>query len=226
MKVSHCKLYLELIKSFNCDLFFFKNSAKIYEIIEKLCVEAFHSTTSTLLADLIPYLIGLWIDKNYLLINFPAKLSGCDEKNVFLIDHSDTITLRIIQYKPNLIPELLGIFDADSLSKILTTKILIKCLAWLTSVNCNPNLAKDKATNMLKILRREKPNIEAYFESHSLEIIEELFNDVWDAKKFAELFEIDVEFVTDDSTIDYNTFVQSLEYIRVCFTFINYVEIE
>lgn len=217
MNVSHCKLSYSYDKDVELGSFSFLNSAKIYEIIEKLCVEAFHSTTSILLADLIPHLIGLWIDKNYLLINFPAKISGCEAKHMFFIDHSDTITLRIIQYKPELIPELLRIFETDSLSKILTTRILIKCLAWLTSVNCKPNASKDKATNMLKILRREKPNIEAYFESHSLEIIEELFNDIWDAVKFTELFEIDVEFVTDDSTINYNTFVQSLEYIQVCF---------
>lgn len=68
---------------------------------------------------------------------------------------------------------------------------------------------------MLTILRREKPNIEQYFESHSLEIVEELFKNVWNAGKFKEMFEIDVEFMADDSTIDYNTFTQSLEYIRV-----------
>lgn len=68
---------------------------------------------------------------------------------------------------------------------------------------------------MLTLLRREKPNIEQYFESHSLEIIEELFKSVWNREKFKEMFEIDVEFMADDSTIDYNTFTQSLEYIRV-----------
>lgn len=68
---------------------------------------------------------------------------------------------------------------------------------------------------MLALLRREKPNIEQYFETHSLEIVEELFKRVWNAGKFKELFEIDVEFVTDDNTIDFNTFTQSLEYIRV-----------
>lgn len=68
---------------------------------------------------------------------------------------------------------------------------------------------------MLTLLRREKPDIEQYFESHSLEIIEELFKNVWSGEKFKELFETDVEFTADDSTIDYNTFTQSLEYIRV-----------
>lgn len=69
--------------------------------------------------------------------------------------------------------------------------------------------------NMLKILRNEKPNIERYFESRSLEIIEELFRNVWEAEKFAEMFEVDVEFVSDGSTIDFKTFLETLDYIQV-----------
>lgn len=111
-----------------CELFLL-NLAKIYEIIEKLCVEVFHSTSPKLLADIIPRLIGLWIDKNYLLINFPFKLSGCHAKNDFMIGHSDIITLRIIQYKWELVPELLTIFETNSWSKILTTVWLFEwCL--------------------------------------------------------------------------------------------------
>lgn len=99
--------------------------------------------------------------------------------------------------------------------------ILIKCLAWLTSVNCNktnsPTIKeiKNKAVRMLNILRKEKPQIEDYFESHSMEIVAELINNSWDAELFTELFEIDVEFVTDDSTVDKNTFLRSLKYIQV-----------
>lgn len=102
-------------------LFLNKNLAKIYKIVEKLCAEVFQKDAPTLLADLIPHLIGLWIDKNYLLINFPFKLSGCQTKNDFMIDYSNIITLRVIQYKPELIPELLKTFETNSLSTILTT---------------------------------------------------------------------------------------------------------
>lgn len=80
--------------------------------------------------------------------------------------------------------------------------------------------------NTLTILRKEKPNIEQYFESHSLEIIEELFNNVWDAGKFTDFFGIDVEFVTDENTIDYKAFAKSMEYIRVCFSSKSNVEID
>lgn len=112
-----------IMMNLNCIHLFPPNSGKTYEIVEKLCVEVFDSSTTVLLADLIPHLIGLWIDRNYLLINFPAKLSGCRAKNEFYLDHADIITLRIIQYKSEYIPELLQIFEVDSLSKILRTVI-------------------------------------------------------------------------------------------------------
>lgn len=93
--------------------------------------------------------------------------------------------------------------------------ILIKCLAWLTSINCKKDAPKKNAVNLLTILRKEQPDIEDYFDSHSLEIIQELFNNVWDAGKFREFFDMDVEFVTDANTLDFNAFVGSLDYIRV-----------
>lgn len=76
---------------------------------------------------------------------------------------------------------------------------------------------KSKAVNTLKILRKEKPSIENYFESHSMDIIEELFANLWDAQKFTELFENDVEFVSDENTIDYKTFMSSLDYVTVIY---------
>lgn len=233
----------------NCNVavglsFALSNAAKTNEIVEKLCAEVFNCSAPVLLADLIPHLIGLWIDRNYRLINFPAKLAGC-QRNDFMDKHGDTIILRIVQTQPEFIPELLKIYEVDSLSKILKTvkcttfcmnnyftlqfkpvskllfqPVLIRGLAWLTAVNCNRSPSQErglkiKALNMLKILRNEKPNIESYFESRSLEIIEELFRNVWEAEKFAEMFEVDVEFVSDGSTIDFKTFLETLDYIQV-----------
>lgn len=70
------------------------------------------------------------------------------------------------------------------------------------------------ATNILKILRKEKPRIEDYFDSHSLEIIGELLNNFWDDGKCRDMFAIDVEFVSDVHTIDHKTFLKSLEFIQ------------
>lgn len=92
--------------------------------------------------------------------------------------------------------------------------MLIKCLAHLTTVQVS-QANKTKALNMLKILRGQKPKIENYFESHCLEIIEELLNNMWDIEKFREYFDTEVEFVIDDRNIDYNTFMKSLEFIQV-----------
>lgn len=66
------------------------------------------------------------------------------------------------------------------------------------------------------MLRKYKPNIDTYFDSHSLEIIEELLNGMWDAEKFTQFFEANVEFMTNGNTTNnYDLFIKSLEYIRV-----------
>lgn len=97
------------------------NLAKTHEIVEKLCVEVFNSNTSQMLGDLIPHFIALWIDRDHHLSKFPAKLSNCQSQNEFMIEYMDTITLRIIQNKPEYIPHLLQMFQKESLSDILST---------------------------------------------------------------------------------------------------------
>lgn len=95
---------------------------------------------------------------------------------------------------------------------------MIKCLAHLTSVQVSQSSSREdkaKAVNMLRILRAEKPCIEEYFNSYSLEIIEELLNNMWDAEKFRQYFDSEVEYVTDEHTIDYKVFMKSLEFIQV-----------
>lgn len=93
-------------------------------------------------------------------------------------------------------------------------------MAHLTSVQVSPTSSgkdKAKAINMLKILRAEKSRIEEYFDSESLGIIEELLNNMWDVDKFHQYFDTEVEYVTDDRTIDHNVFMKSLEYIQVVY---------
>lgn len=68
---------------------------------------------------------------------------------------------------------------------------------------------------MLKVLRKEKPRIEEYFDTHSLEIIQELLVNMWDLAKFHEYFDAEVEYVTDEQTIDHRVFLKSLEFIQV-----------
>lgn len=78
-----------------------------------------------------------------------------------------------------------------------------------------PGARKVKALEMLNTLLKEEPRIGDYFESHSLEIIEELINNMWDDDKFAEYFHTNVEYVADDSTINYEIFTKSLDYVQV-----------
>lgn len=95
--------------------------------------------------------------------------------------------------------------------------ILIKVLGWLTSSNCSADKEqKIKAVHVLKQIRSYKPNIDEYFDTHSLEIIEELITHMWDAERFTHFFETCVEFMDDaNNIIDYNLFTKSLEYIQV-----------
>lgn len=68
---------------------------------------------------------------------------------------------------------------------------------------------------MLSILKQNVPHIETYFESHSLEIIQELITTLFDAEKFTQCFGTDVEYVSDESTIDFGIFMKSLDYVKV-----------
>ncbi|XP_055323121.1 serine/threonine-protein kinase ATM isoform X2 [Sitodiplosis mosellana] len=193
------------------------NEGKTVDIVAKLCNDVFHTTPSVLLSDLFPHLVSLWIDNDYHLTRFPAKLTLSETHNDFIVEYIDTITLRILLYKSEFIPELLKMTESTSLSELLSLPVLIKCLAHLTSVQVSQSASREnkaKAVNMLKILRKEKPRIEDYFDSHALEIIEELLNNMWDVDKFREYFDTEVEYVTDEQSIDHKVFLKSLEYIQ------------
>lgn len=68
---------------------------------------------------------------------------------------------------------------------------------------------------MLRMLKRELPQILLYFNTHSLEIIEKLLKNMWDDNKFRSFFDTEIEFVRDKQTIDYAIFMKSLEFIQV-----------
>lgn len=108
-------LKLNFLNLFDCFL-----SAKLYEIVENLCTAVFNHEASVLLVDLVPHLITQWIDKNYMLATFPIILTKCATRNDFLIEYQNIITLRIIQHKLELVPQLEQMYQ-DSLSNILTT---------------------------------------------------------------------------------------------------------
>lgn len=94
----------------------------------------------------------------------------------------------------------------------------MKCLAFVTPITVNDQSNRDRravAINVAQIMRKERPNLEDYFKSDSLKIAEEMLNAMWDRVKFSEMFDMNVEFVVDDNTIEYEIFVQSLAYIQV-----------
>lgn len=100
----------------------------------------------------------------------------------------------------------------------------MKSLGYATSANFSPQSVshedKKRAIEIIKVLRREKPRIEEFFQTHSLEIVEELINNTWDPEKFHHFFETDVEYSDDGYTIDFETLIKSLNSIKVIIYFI------
>lgn len=77
-------------------------------------------------------------------------------------------------------------------------------------------LLKDYAITILKTVRTHISKINDYFQSHALEIIEDIINNTWDHGEFRELFNMDVEYGDNSCmAIDYDTFVASLASVQV-----------
>lgn len=81
----------------------------------------FNSKPLELLADSFPDLIAMWIDHNYHLSKFPAKLTDCENYNDFLIKYMDAITLQIVLHQTDCVPDLLQMTESSSLSDVLNT---------------------------------------------------------------------------------------------------------
>lgn len=82
-------------------------------------------------------------------------------------------------------------------------------------MNDSTRECRARALNMLKSIKTDIPNVENHFDSHPLEIIEELLSHMWDVTTFRNYFETDIEFVVEKHAIDHDTFKKSLVYIQV-----------
>lgn len=69
--------------------------------------------------DFMSDLIALWIKNNYHLSELPWYITDCTDLNDFLETHNDVITLNVLRYEPRLVPELIQMQSATSLSEIL-----------------------------------------------------------------------------------------------------------
>ncbi|XP_031619505.1 serine/threonine-protein kinase ATM [Contarinia nasturtii] len=187
---------------------------KIVEIATKLCKDVFQTTHTTLLADLFPFLIASWIDKNIHMTTFPEKLLNFQTQADFLVEYMDTITLQVLLYKQWYLPDLLEMDSTNnSLLNMLSTNVITECLAYYASIQVSDQ-DKTGATNMMKILKEQLPQIAKYFDTHSLEIIEKLLKHMWDEVEFRAYFDTEVEFISDKQTIDYNIFMKSLQFLQ------------
>lgn len=93
---------------------------KTLKFITKLCTEMFNANPSILLERDIPYLISRWIQESYNLSLFPWQLTSSKSKDDFVPEHIECITLNIILYQSNLLPQLVQTMNTESLSDLLT----------------------------------------------------------------------------------------------------------
>lgn len=59
------------------------------------------------------------------------------------------------------------------------------------------------------------PDCEQYFRSHSLDIVEHLLVNTWDAAHFELLFGTRINYIAENHAINYQMFIDSLTYIQV-----------
>lgn len=214
---------------------------KIFEIASKLCSEIFKMKPAAILEEYMPYLIERFVIKNYKLALFPWQLIDCQSNDEFIFKYTENIALSIIIYNPALIPETVKSLSMKSFGDLLTMVMLtiesnifrnsnlcqfffhfqenvVKCLAFATPINLTEQINSERKKHVIKLvamLRKEKPQLDDYFRDVSLKIAEEMLNAMWDIGKFNEFFDMNVEYVINETTIDYKVFIKSLDYIQV-----------
>lgn len=192
------------------------NEEKTQKLITKLCNEMFNADPMILLKRDIPYLISRWIQQCYNLSSFPWQLTSSKSNNDFVSDHIECVTLNIILYQSHLLQQLVQTVAAKSLSALLTKSILIKCLAF--SINAKHSGSRDRKNHGMKVIEtftHDVPNLEQYLRTDSLQIMEEMLNVMYDRQKFAELFDMNVEYANDENAMNYECFIKSMDYIQV-----------
>lgn len=68
---------------------------------------------------------------------------------------------------------------------------------------------------VIQTLMQEVPHLEQYIRTDSLQIMEEMLNAMCDRIKFAEFFNMNVEYADDENAMDYECFIKSMDYIQV-----------
>lgn len=75
---------------------------------------------------------------------------------------------------------------------------------------------KENCEIVKKMINNNIGNLEQLLFANNLEIIEKLLFNLWDEEKFQELFNIDIEFQSDDDeTIDFNSLKSCMEFLLV-----------
>lgn len=193
---------------------------KVERVIQRLCNDILHANPSDMLEYLTSGLIEFWIEHNYHLSELPWYLTKCQSSAEYIANNIQHITWNMLQYQPQNLNKLVDMVYADSIKDILQPTILVKGLAFATAINVTstPELKsiKNRATAVVLAVRTHVPEFQGLFQTHPLEIIEELLHTTWDPVKFKELFDVDVEYEACGYVIDFGTLMTSVKSIQVC----------
>lgn len=95
----------------------------------------------------------------------------------------------------------------------------MESLAFITPVNTGTdkitNVYKCKAEEMLRVIASDLPNVENYFISHGMQVIQGLLLNTWDDVVFNQLFASNLDYLGETYFIDCVTFEKSVEFIQV-----------
>lgn len=187
---------------------------KVGRVMGRLCKTILNGEPSDVLGYLSSELIEFWIEHNYHLSELPWYLTKCVSNEEYIADNIQHITWNVLQFHPKHLEKVVEMIYANSVADILQPAILVKALAFVTTINVtdNPELKtlKSRAINVLQTIRTYQPKIEDYFQTYPLEIVEELLNSTWDQAKFHQLFDVHVEHA-GGYVIDLATFLKALE---------------
>lgn len=82
---------------------------------------------------------------------------------------------------------------------------------------------------MIDTFKTKVPDLEQYIRTDSLQIMQEMLNEMCDPVKFAEVFNMNVEYAIEKTAMDYERFIKCMDYIQVnvnfiCATHNNYIK--
>lgn len=113
-------------------------------------------------------------------------------------------------------------------NRINFQQIVVNCLAYLIPLNIQSrNVSvnyKESGQRTCQALTAEVPQYNTYFETHAVQIFEQLLLNTCDEKFLLDHFDYSIDYITQEHNINVSDLEKCIEYLQVhlfCFHFIN-----